>query len=91
MAVIKYQIEAVNRREFKEENRTLAYAWQYEEIYNPHRQGRLLTREEAQEIIREKGLVLVHQMGGCKIWDQPDEPLWQEYNGTYGTNGTEEK
>ena len=82
MAILKYQIEVVNRgrSEKSRDGRVLAYAWQYEEVSNPHREGKILTREEAKEIIREKGLVLVHKMGGCKIWDHPDEPMWVQYH-----------
>lgn len=85
MAIIKYQIEATNKRisEDSKEDRVIAYSWQYEELHNPHRQGRVLTREEAMQRIEEDGMVLVHQMGGCKIWDTPDEPLWRKYNGTF--------
>ena len=79
MAILKYQIEVVNRsrREDSPDGRVIAYSWQYEEVTNPHREGRILTREEAIEAIREQGLVLVHQMGG-RIYDHPDEPMWQK-------------
>ena len=82
MAILKYQVRVVNRRRREDslDGRTIAYGWQYEEVTNPHREGRILTREEAMEVIEEKGLVLVHQMGGCKIWDHPDEPMWAEYH-----------
>lgn len=82
MAILKYQIEVVNRgrSEKSRDGRVLAYAWQYEEVTNPHREGKLLTREEAKEIIKEKGLVLVHKMGGNQIWDYPDEPMWMRYH-----------
>ena len=82
MAILKYQVEVVNRRRSEDhpDGRVLAYSWQYEEVTNPHREGKILTREEAIEAIREQGLVLVHQMGGCRIYDHPDEPMWQKYH-----------
>lgn len=82
MAILKYQVEVVNRRRGEDhpDGRVLAYALQYEEVTNPHREGKILTREEAIEAIREQGLVLVHQMGRCRIYDHPDEPMWQKYH-----------
>lgn len=82
MAILKYQVEVINRRRDEDhpDGRVLAYAWQYEEVTNPHREGKILTREEAIEAIKEQGLVLVHQMGGCRIYDHPDEPMWQKYH-----------
>ena len=82
MAILKYQVEVVNRRRSEDhpDGRVIAYGWQYEEVTNPHREGKILTREEAIEAIREQGLVLVHQMGGCRIYDHPDEPMWQKYH-----------
>ena len=79
MAIIKYRVEAkAGPRDMDVGSR-----WQYEECYNPMKGGKLLTREEALKIIEEKGLVLVHHnMFGC-VWDEPDEPMWQEYNGMF--------
>jgi hypothetical protein len=80
MAIIKYRIDA----KAGPENLDVGSTWQYEEVYNPLKGGRLLTREQALEIIEEKKLVLVHKTIYGSVWDEPDEPMWQEYNGCFG-------
>lgn len=82
MAIIKYRVEAKAGMHRLDAGST----WQYEEVKNPLQGGRLLTREEALKIIEERELVLVHQTIYGSVWDEPDEPMWQEYNGCFSRN-----
>ena len=79
MAIIKYRVEAKGGPM----DIDVGSRWQYEECYNPMKGGKLLTREEALKIIEEKGLVLVHHNMFGSIWDEPHEPMFQEYNGMF--------
>ena len=85
MAIIKYRVEApvTRRTDVNEDDNIMASDWQYEEVFTPERTGRLLSREEAMQIIREKGLVLVHQTPFGSVYDTPDEPFWEKHNGYY--------
>lgn len=84
MAIIKYRVEAtVTRADTNDDRNVIGSAWQYEEISTPEIQGRILSREKAMDIIREKGLVLVHQTPFGSVYDTPDEPFWQKHNGYY--------
>lgn len=85
MAIIKYRVEARGGLPSTSyEDGSVGSTWQYEEVYSPYKPGKLLTREQALEIIEENKLVLVHHnMFGC-VWDEPHEPMWQEYNGCFG-------
>lgn len=85
MAIIKYRIEARGALPTAAyDNGSLGSSWQYEEVYNPYKGGRLLTKEQAMDIIAERKLVVVHHNIYGTIWDEPDEPMWQEYNGCFG-------
>ena len=67
MAIIKYRVEARGGLPSTSyEDGSVGSTWQYEEVYNPYKPGKLLTREQALEIIEENKLVLVHHnMFGC--------------------------
>lgn len=85
MAVVKYRVEAaVTHTDGNYDRNIIESTWQYEECHTPEKTGRLLSREEAMQIIREKGLVLVHQTPFGAIYDIPDEPFWEKHNGYYG-------
>lgn len=81
MAVIKYRESATENRFETDprQDREIGSVWKYEECYNPSRKGRDLTRDEALDLIREKGLVIVHKTPDGVIWDRPDEPLRKRY------------
>ena len=74
MAIIKYRVEA---------KCDIASEWQYEEVTDPRKNGRILTKDQAMKIIEERELVLVHQNKHGSIWDAPDEPMKQTYEGIY--------
>lgn len=81
MAILRYIVEVKNRCD--SEGGSIASVWQYEETYDPHQPGKILTREAAEKKIKSKGLVLVHSNKHGQIWDSPDEPLLEEYQGTF--------
>ena len=81
MAIKKYIVEVKNCHDSTDGN--IASVWQYEDIYDPHKPGKILTREKAMEMIRESGLVEVHRNKHGVIWDLPDEPMLQKYEGTF--------
>ena len=84
MAIIKYKVEArVTRTDESDDRNVMGVVWQYEEVFTPERTGRLQSREEAMQIIREKGLVLVHKTPFGSVYDTPDEPFWEKHNGYY--------
>lgn len=85
MAIIRYRVEArvTRRTDVNEDDNIMASGWQYEEVENPHKPGNILTREKAMEMIRESGLVEVHRNKHGVIWDLPDEPMLQKYEGTF--------
>lgn len=82
MAIIKYRVEA--RVPGDSDRDAIETVWQYEEITAPDKAGKLLSREEALERIREQGLVMVHKVVHGAIWDLPDEPFLEKYEGFYG-------
>ena len=84
MAVIRYRVEATVTRTYSSDDNVMGSTWQYEVCHTPAAQDRLITREEALRIIREEGLILVHQTPYGSIYDTPDEPLWEKHNGYYG-------
>lgn len=81
MAVIKYRESMPENRYEADPNhdREIGAAWRYEEIYNPDRHGKDLTRDEAIDLINEHGLVEVHRTPIGVIWDKPDEPMKRKY------------
>lgn len=85
MAIIKYRVEATvtRRTDENEDDRIIGSIWQYEEVENPHKQGKILTRDQAKKIIEEKGLVEVCNNRYGIIWDKPDEPMLNRYGGTF--------
>lgn len=83
MAIIKTRVEARNRRA-NEHEKTIASSWIWEEITHPTMGGKELTREEALQIIKRDGLILVHNVPGVgQIYDRPDEPFYEQYKGFY--------
>lgn len=86
MAIIKYRVEAtVTRTDTNADRNVMASGWQYEECYNHLQPGKILTREKAMEMIREQGLVKVHSNTHGTIWDKPDEPMFQKYEGCFSS------
>lgn len=79
MAVIKYMTKA----QIPGCSEPIAQEWTYEEVRNPHKQGKILTRDQAKKIIEEKGLVEVCNNRYGIIWDKPDEPMLNRYGGTF--------
>ena len=70
MAVIKYR-DSVSENKYEDDphqDREIGSAWRYEEIYNPCRHGKDLTRDEAIDLINEQGLVEVHRTSIGVIW-----------------------
>lgn len=58
MAIIKYRIEAaVTHSDMNYDRNIIESTWQYEEIEHPERGGKLLSREDALKLIREKGMI----------------------------------
>ena len=57
MAVIKYR-DSVSENKYEDDphqDKEIGSAWRYEEVYNPKFQGKELTREEAIDLINERG------------------------------------
>ena len=81
MAVIKYRdsVPQDKRDRDPHQDREVASAWRYEEVYNPDRHGKDLTRDEAIDLINVQGLVEVHRCKIGVIWDKPDEPMKRKY------------
>ena len=53
----------------------------FEEITNPHKKGRMLSKEEAERRIAKLGLKKVYYSEDGTIWDTEDEPLFKEFQG----------
>ena len=84
MAIIKYRVEAtVTRTDKNKEENVIASDWQYEEVYNPHKDGKIITKEVAMDKIKKLGLVEVCRNQHGVIWDSPDEPMLKKYEGTF--------
>ena len=84
MAIIKYRIEAaVTHTDVSYDRNVIESAWQYEEIHHPEKGGKLLSREDALKLIREKGMIRVFTSPFGAVYDMPDEPFWEKYNGYY--------
>lgn len=80
MAIIRYHIEAKAKTRDAE---VMASGWQYEEVSNPHKAGKLISKKEAQERIEAQGLILVYSDKNGAVWDSPDEPMLEKYGGTF--------
>ena len=81
MAVIKYR-DSVSENKYEDDphqDKEIGSTWRYEEVYNPKRSGKELTREEAIDLINEQGLVEVHRTSIGVIRDKPDEPMKRKY------------
>lgn len=78
MAIIKYYVEMKGVED--------ASGWQWEETFDPLEEGRKLTREQAERKIEKKGLVLVHRNEFGEIYDEPEEPFFQKWQGIYSRN-----
>lgn len=86
MAIIKYRVEATaTRTNVSREGNSIASQWQYEDIRHPEKGGELLDRDEAIERIRERKMVLVFSSPFGAVYDYPDEPFWQQYQGYYSS------
>lgn len=85
MAIIKYRVEArMTRVDNDDWCDTIASEWQYEEVKHPEQGGQLMDRDEAQERIKELGLVQVFSSMYGAVYDYPDEPFWQQFHTYYG-------
>lgn len=53
--------------------------WVYEYTTDPNKKGKRISKDKAKAIIKEEGLVLVHQNKfGC-IWDTPDKEFRKRF------------
>lgn len=84
MAIIKYRVEAaVTHTDADYDQNVIESTWQYEEVFDPEKDGKLLSREEALRLIKEKGMIQVYTSPFGSVYDTPDEPFWEKYNGYY--------
>lgn len=82
MAITRYRVEA-KAMSVDGRDEVIGSSWQYEEVTNPHKNGKILSKEEADKRIKEQGLIQVFSNRHGTIWDKPDEPMWAKYNGTF--------
>lgn len=66
--VVKYYIESMDMTNAA-----------YEEISRPEHPGRMLSKSEARERIRELGLVKVHENRHGTVWDTPAQDFLAKY------------
>ena len=78
----------MTRTNESDDRNVMGVVWQYEETTAPDRKGKELTREEAAKRIKELGLVLVHKSVYGAVYDSPDEPLKEKYEGFYSRRKT---
>ena len=83
MAIIKYRVEARANRFTDSDVDTIASEWLYEEINHPEEGGRLMDRDEAMDLIRERKMIPVFKSPFGTVYDYPDEPFWHKYQGFY--------
>lgn len=84
MAIIKYRVEAaVTHTDADYDQNVIESTWQYEEVFDPEKVGKLLSREEALRLIKEKGMIQVYTSPFGAVYDTPDEPFWEKHNGYY--------
>ena len=53
----------------------------FEEVSDPRKKGKILSKDEAKARIKELGLVKVCQDENGVIWDTPDKKLLTEFEG----------
>lgn len=53
----------------------------FEEVYDPRKKGKLLTKDEAKARIKELGLVKVYRDENGVIWDTPDKEFLTAFEG----------
>ena len=82
MAIIKYRVEA-RTHDSDVRDAVIGSSWVYEEITNMEHPGKILTREEALERIKENKLILVHSSPFGAVYDTPDEPFLDKYQGYF--------
>ena len=84
MAIIKYRVEAaVTHTDGNYDTNVIESAWQYEEIKTPEKVGKLLSREEALKRIEEQDMIQVFTSPFGVVYDTPDKPFWEKYEGYY--------
>ena len=89
MAIIKYRVEAnITRTNDGDDCNVMGSVWQYEEIKAPDKKGKELSREQAMRRIKDDGLILVHKSKYGAVYDRPDEPLKEKYEGFYSRRKT---
>lgn len=83
MAIIKYRVSMPECRVDKNQDSEIGSSYVYELVTNPNKKGKQLTKERAMEMVKEQGLVVVHKNKYGVIWDRPDEPMLQKYEGKF--------
>lgn len=53
----------------------------FEEVTDPRKKGKILTKDEAKVRIKELGLVKVHSDENGVIWDTPDKAFLTAFEG----------
>lgn len=53
----------------------------FEEVTDPRKKGKILSKDEAKELVKELGLVKVHSDENGVIWDTPDKAFLSEFEG----------
>lgn len=53
----------------------------FEEVSNPRKKGKILTKDEAKARIKELGLVKVYRDENGVIWDTPDKAFLTAFEG----------
>lgn len=53
----------------------------YEDIHDPNKKGKRITKEAARKKIKEEGMIEVHRSEDGVIWDYPDEPFLKKFRG----------
>lgn len=84
MAIIKYHVEAITR---VAGDSPIAEAWEYAICNHPGKNDKIISKEKAMEIIEQQGLVKVKRNKHGVIWDKPDEPLKEQFEGWFKANG----
>lgn len=54
----------------------------YEVITNPNRVGKIVSKEDARRIIKDKGLIVSYRDKNGIVWDTPDQKFYNEFKGT---------
>lgn len=69
-AIIKYYIKSIGMVNVA-----------FEEVVDPRKKGKILSKEDAKERIRELGLVKVYSDENGVIWDTPNKEFLATYEG----------